>query len=129
MAILFARWLAGASHFNNSFDQKCQYLYFGKYWPLESIDSNLYFKLSGGVLLGYKEPYENKIPFNHNGVAPAWCRRSATGSAISMCRSICWHGGGDVHRRLRSVQITRGGVSTGGQPAAQRDWPDEISIW
>ncbi|MEH6873755.1 MAG: hypothetical protein V7849_05025 [Candidatus Competibacter sp.] len=65
-----SRWLAGASYFNNSFDQKCQYLYFGKYWPLESIDSNLYFKLSGGVLLGYKEPYENKIPFNHNGVAP-----------------------------------------------------------
>lgn len=65
-----SRWLAGASYFNNSFDQKCQYLYFGKYWPLESIDRNLYFKLTGGVLLGYKEPYENKIPFNHNGVAP-----------------------------------------------------------
>ncbi|MCB1823800.1 MAG: hypothetical protein KDJ54_04140 [Candidatus Competibacteraceae bacterium] len=65
-----SRWVAGAAYFNNSFDQKCQYLYFGKFWPLEFIDSNLYFKLSGGVLLGYKEPYENKIPFNHNGVAP-----------------------------------------------------------
>ena len=60
----------GAAYFNNSFDQKCEYLYFGKSWPLESIDRNLYFKLTGGVLLGYKEPYENKIPFNHNGVAP-----------------------------------------------------------
>ncbi len=65
-----SRWLVGASYFNNSFNQKCQYFYFGKSWPLESIDSDLYFKLSGGVLLGYKEPYENKIPYNHNGVAP-----------------------------------------------------------
>jgi hypothetical protein len=65
-----SRWLAGASYFNNSFNQKCQYLYFGKSWPLESIDENLYFKLSGGLLLGYKEPYEDKIPFNNNGIAP-----------------------------------------------------------
>ena len=65
-----SRWLVGASYFNNSFDQKCQYFYFGKSWPLESIDSKLYFKLTGGVLLGYKEPYEDKIPYNNNGVAP-----------------------------------------------------------
>ena len=65
-----SHWLVGASYFNNSFNQKCQYFYFGKSWPLESIDNNLYFKLSGGVLLGYKEPYENKIPYNNNGVAP-----------------------------------------------------------
>jgi hypothetical protein len=63
-----SRWVAGASYFNNSFDQKCQYLYFGKSWPLDSISSNVYFKLTGGLLLGYKEPYENKIPINWNGV-------------------------------------------------------------
>jgi hypothetical protein len=63
-----SRWLAGASYFNNSFDQKCQYLYFGKSWTLDSISSNVYFKLSGGLLLGYKEPYEDKIPINWNGV-------------------------------------------------------------
>lgn len=70
-----SRWLVGASYFNNSFDQKCQYFYFGKSWSLDFIDDNeylknLYFKLTGGILLGYKEPYENKIPFNDNGVAP-----------------------------------------------------------
>lgn len=70
-----SRWLVGASYFNNSFDQKCQYYYFGKSWPLDFISDNehfknLYFKLTGGVLLGYKEPYEDKIPFNNNGVAP-----------------------------------------------------------
>jgi len=63
-----SRWLAGAAYFNNSFDQKSQYLYFGKSWPLDSISNNLYFKLTGGLLLGYKEPYENKIPINNNGV-------------------------------------------------------------
>lgn len=70
-----SRWLVGASYFNNSFDQKCQYIYFGKSWALNSISDkelfkNLYFKLTGGIVLGYKEPYENKIPFNNNGVAP-----------------------------------------------------------
>ena len=63
-----SHWLAGASYFNNSFDQKCEYLYGGKSWPMGF--SSLYFKLVGGLLLGYKEPFENKIPFNHNGVAP-----------------------------------------------------------
>ena len=64
------RWLGGWSHFNNSFDQKCDYLYVGKSWTLDAVSPNLYFKLSGGVLLGYKEPYEDKIPFNNDGIAP-----------------------------------------------------------
>lgn len=63
-------WIVGGSYFNNSFNQKCEYFYFGKSWPLDSISHNLYFKLTGGILLGYKKPYENKIPFNHDGVAP-----------------------------------------------------------
>lgn len=63
-----SRWVAGAAYFNNSFDQKSQYLYFGKSWTLDPISSRLYFKLTGGLLLGYKEPYEDKIPINSNGV-------------------------------------------------------------
>jgi hypothetical protein len=66
-----SRWLLGAAYFNNSFNQKSQYLYAGKSWPLDSIDSRLYFKLSGGLLRGYKEPYDHKIPFNDNGKALA----------------------------------------------------------
>jgi hypothetical protein len=70
-----SRWITGAAYFNNSFDQKCQYYYFGKSWSFDSISQNkffknLYFKLTGGVVLGYKEPYENKIPLNNNGIAP-----------------------------------------------------------
>ena len=30
-----------------------------------------YFKITGGLLHGYKEPYEDKIPMNQLGIAPA----------------------------------------------------------
>jgi len=66
-----SRWLAGLTYFNNSFNQKSQYIYGGYYWRLTDDAARYwYFKLSGGVILGYKEPYENKIPFNNDGVAP-----------------------------------------------------------
>jgi hypothetical protein len=28
-------------------------------------------KVSAGVVYGYKDQYEDKVPFNHNGYAPA----------------------------------------------------------
>ena len=28
-------------------------------------------KWTAGLLYGYREPYENKVPFNHNGFSPA----------------------------------------------------------
>ncbi len=63
-----SRWLAGYSYFNNSFGQKSHYGYAGYWWPISEKDLNWYVKLTGGVVLGYKEPYEDKIPVNHNGV-------------------------------------------------------------
>ena len=65
-----SRWLLGYSYFNNSFGQKSQYIYGGRWWPISERYPNLYVKLTGGVLLGYKKPYEDKVPFNHNGVSP-----------------------------------------------------------
>jgi hypothetical protein len=65
------RYLAGYAYFNNSFDQRSHYAYGGRTWMLGAGDTSYwYFKLTGGVIVGYREPYENKIPFNHNGVAP-----------------------------------------------------------
>jgi len=64
------RWLVGFSYFNNSFGQKSQYLYGGKSWTLDSISRNLYFKLTGGIVAGYKEPHENALPINYHGVGP-----------------------------------------------------------
>ena len=64
------RWVYGFAWFDNSFGQTSQYLYAGYSWDLFGQDW-VYFKLTGGLLHGYKEPYEDKIPFNGLGVAPA----------------------------------------------------------
>jgi len=63
-------WIYGFAHFDNSFGQPSQYLYAGRSWRLFQKDW-AYFKLTGGLLHGYKEPYEDKIPLNGLGVAPA----------------------------------------------------------
>ena len=63
-------WIYGFAHFDNSFGQPSQYLYAGRSWPLVKKDW-AYFKLTGGLLHGYEEPYEDKIPYNGLGVAPA----------------------------------------------------------
>jgi len=63
-------YLVGLAIFRNSFDQPSQFLYIGKTWSLFR-SRYFYFKLVGGLLHGYKEPFEDKIPFNGLGVAPA----------------------------------------------------------
>ena len=65
-----SRWLFGFSYFNNSFNQKSQYYYAGYVWKLSERDPNWYLKLTGGLIYGYTEPYEDKVPFNHNGYSP-----------------------------------------------------------
>lgn len=65
-----SRWEFGASYFENSFYQPCIYIYAGRRWFLGSADDGFYFKLTGGPLYGYKEPYEDKIPMNYHGLAP-----------------------------------------------------------
>ena len=65
-----SRWLAGYSYFNNSYGQKCHYLYVGHSLQISESDAGWYAKLTGGVIAGYREPYEDKIPLNHNGIAP-----------------------------------------------------------
>lgn len=57
----------GGAAFRNSFYQPCFYLYAAKRWFLPSVHDNVYLKLSGGPLYGYRGKYEKKVPFNHNG--------------------------------------------------------------
>lgn len=64
-----ARWNVGAAWFRNSFEQASEYYYAGRSWPIEVVSPNLYVKVTAGALLGYTGEYENKIPFNHKGVA------------------------------------------------------------
>ena len=67
-----SRWLAGYSYFNNSYGQKSHYLYGGRWWQIDESNPHWYIKVTGGLLIGYKDPYEDRIPNNHNGVAPVF---------------------------------------------------------
>jgi hypothetical protein len=62
--------LWGFAMFDNSFGQDSQYLYAGRKYRAFQSD-RWYYKLTGGLLHGYKEPYEDKIPLNDLGIAPA----------------------------------------------------------
>lgn len=64
------RWLIGAALFDNSFGQPSQYVYGGyRFRPFEELQP-LYFKLTAGLVHGYKGEFQDKIPFNSSGVAP-----------------------------------------------------------
>ena len=60
----------GAAYFRNSFDQPSEYVYGGKIFRPFDSQQNAYFKLTGGLVHGYKGEYQDKIPFNSSGVAP-----------------------------------------------------------
>jgi len=70
------RWLAGqvlvgAATFDNSYGQATWYAYGGLLWrPVENVQP-LYLKLTAGVIHGYRGEYQDKIPFNNSGYAPA----------------------------------------------------------
>ncbi len=61
----------GFNVFTNSFGQPSIYLYpWGGVFPhFGGIDA-LSFKWTAGLLYGYVAPYENKVPFNHDGFSP-----------------------------------------------------------
>lgn len=57
-----SRWELGGAFFKNSFHQPCGYLYGGKRWIYGSPDQHMFFKITAGAIIGYFEPYENKLP-------------------------------------------------------------------
>ncbi len=64
-------WVWGGAFFYNSFNQPSQYVYGGYMWrPFDDL-RGAYFKLTGGLVHGYKGEYQDNIPFNGLGVAPA----------------------------------------------------------
>jgi len=65
------QWLVGASFFDNSFGQRSEYVYGGfRFRPFDSLQQ-LYFKITAGLVHGYDGQYQDKIPFNNYGIAPA----------------------------------------------------------
>jgi hypothetical protein len=61
----------GAALFTNSFGQLSTYVYAGKEWPRIGGSEHWFVKVSGGLLYGYRGAYQDKIPFNNYGIAPA----------------------------------------------------------
>ncbi|MEN5178773.1 hypothetical protein ABE501_03230 [Comamonas testosteroni] len=59
------RQVAGFAYFSNSFGQPSQYAYYGWQFRPLSGTPQLFFKLTGGVIHGYKYPYHKKIPLNN----------------------------------------------------------------
>jgi hypothetical protein len=61
-------FLWGLSYFQNSFGQPSGYGYYGYTWNnLFPSHPAWYFKLTGGIIYGYKGEHANDVPFNHNG--------------------------------------------------------------
>lgn len=64
--------LLGITYFSNSFGQPSTYIFpWGQTYPNLGGVQGLFAKWSGGLLYGYVEPYENKVPLNVNGFSPA----------------------------------------------------------
>jgi hypothetical protein len=61
----------GLAFFTNSFGQPSLYGFVGQRWTGVLGNPDLFFKLSGGLIYGYKGAYQDKIPFNNYGIAPA----------------------------------------------------------
>ncbi|MBC7856539.1 MAG: hypothetical protein IAF94_24170, partial [Pirellulaceae bacterium] len=61
----------GAVFFHNSFNQPSVYAYVGKRWFPGDDEQGFYVKLTGGPLYGYRGQYEDKVPFNQDGLALA----------------------------------------------------------
>jgi hypothetical protein len=61
----------GLALFRNSFGQPSAYGYVGQRWDGVLGQPRLFFKLTGGLIYGYKGEFKDKIPFNDYGIAPA----------------------------------------------------------
>lgn len=63
-------WTWGGTYFSNSFGQPSVYVYVGEKVTHFSRWDKLFMQWTAGVLYGYKDPYEDKVPYNVNGFSP-----------------------------------------------------------
>lgn len=63
--------LCGLALFRNSFGQPATYAYVGQAWQGLWGQPKLTAKVSAGLIYGYRNEFQHKIPFNDYGVAPA----------------------------------------------------------
>ena len=60
----------GGTAFRNSFGQPSAYVYAGRRFDNLTRYRSFFLELTGGVLYGYKPPFENKVPLNRHGFSP-----------------------------------------------------------
>ena len=63
-------YIIGGSLFQNSFGQPSAYLYGGKRFDGLTRFEPLFVQVTGGLLYGYKPPYDKKVPLNYKGFSP-----------------------------------------------------------
>ena len=63
-------WLWGGAYFRNSYGQPSGFAYLGQRFVKFSRFDELFVQWSAGLLYGYKKPWEDTVPFNHNGFSP-----------------------------------------------------------
>ena len=64
--------LSGITYFSNSFGQPSTYIFpWGHTYRNLGGVQGLFAKWTGGLMYGYVDPYENKVPLNVNGFSPA----------------------------------------------------------
>ena len=61
----------GLALFDNSFGQFSQYLYTGKSWNYHGALEGFHTKVTAGLIHGYRGEFQDKIPLNNYGFAPA----------------------------------------------------------
>lgn len=64
--------MLGIAHFQNSFAQSTLYAYAGftkNFWNYKELNARV--KVSAGFIHGYRNEFQNKIPFNNFGTSPA----------------------------------------------------------
>ncbi len=63
-------FMFGGTLFQNSFGQPSAYLYVGQRFEGLMGVAPLFAHVTGGLLYGYREPYQNKVPLNYKGFSP-----------------------------------------------------------
>jgi len=63
-------WVWGGAVFRNSYSQPSAFAYFGQRYFNFTRHDELFAQWSFGLLYGYKPPYEDKVPLNHQGFSP-----------------------------------------------------------
>jgi hypothetical protein len=70
--LLPGNWIVGGSYFSNSFGQPSTYVYVGQRSDSLFGSEKWCVQWNAGLLYGYVDEYEDKVPLNYNGFSPGF---------------------------------------------------------